>query len=76
VVADRIAARLARFLGPHTARVAVRTFAQRGLGRGPETLTVEDIPAMAQALRPMLRTLLGRQRTEVVVQHILAEFGL
>jgi hypothetical protein len=76
VVADRIAARLARFLGPHTAKVAVRTFAQRGLGRGAETLTVEDIPAMAQALRPMLRTLLGRQRTEVVVQHILAEFGL
>ena len=75
-MADRIAARLARFLGPHTAKVAVRTFAQRGLGRGAETLTVEDIPAMAQALRPMLRTLLGRQRTEVVVQHILAEFGL
>jgi hypothetical protein len=75
-VADRIAARLARYIGPHTGRVAVKTFAQRGLGRGPETLTVDDVPAMTQALRPMLRTLLGRQRCEIVVQHILREFNL
>jgi hypothetical protein len=75
-VADRIAARLARYLGPHTGRVAVKTFALRGLGRGPETLTIEDVPAMTQALRPMLRTLLGKQRCEIVVQHILREFHL
>jgi hypothetical protein len=75
-VGDRIAARLTRYLGPHTARVAVKTFAFRALGRGPETLTVADIPAMTQALRPMLRTLVGKQRSEVVVQHILVEFGL
>ena len=75
-VASRIAARLARYLGPHTGRVAVKTFALRGLGRGPETLTTADVPAMTQALRPMLRTLLGKQRCEIVVQHILQEFGL
>lgn len=75
-VADRIAARLARYIGPHTGRVAVKTFAQRGLGRGPETLTIDDVPAMNEALRPMLRTLLGRQRCEIVLQHILREFNL
>jgi hypothetical protein len=75
-VADRIADRLARYLGPHTGRVAVKTFAVRALGRGPETLTVADVPAMTQALRPMLRTLVGRQRCEIVVQHILREFRL
>jgi hypothetical protein len=75
-VAARIAGRLARYLGPHTGRVAVKTFALRGLGRGPETLTVADVPAMTQALRPMLRTLLGKQRCELVVQHILQEFHL
>ncbi|HEY8088328.1 MAG TPA: hypothetical protein VIF09_10800 [Polyangiaceae bacterium] len=75
-VADRIGGRLARYLGPHTGRVAVKTFAMRGLGRGPETLTVADVPAMTQALRPMLRTLLGKQRCEIVVQHILQEFHL
>jgi hypothetical protein len=56
--------------------VAVKTFAARALGRGPETLTVHDVPAMNEALRPMLRTLLGRQRCEIVIQHILGEFGL
>jgi hypothetical protein len=75
-VADRIASRVARFLGPHTARVAVKTFAQRSLGRGPESLTLEDVPAMCDALRPSLRTLVGKHRSEIVVQGILAEFGL
>ena len=75
-VAERIAAQLARYLGPHTARVAVKTFAMRGLGRGGETLTVADVPAMTQALRPMLRTLVGKQRAEIVMQQILREFGL
>jgi len=75
-VADRIAARLAPYIGPHTGRVAVKTFAARGLGRAAETLTQEDVHAMTHALRPMLRTLLGQQRCEIVVQQILREFGL
>lgn len=75
-VAGRIAARLARYLGPHTGRVAVKTFAIRGLGRAHESLTVEDVPAMTQALRPMLRALLGRHRCEIVIQTILSEFQL
>jgi hypothetical protein len=75
-VADRIAARLARYLGPHTGRVAVKTFAIRGLHRSPETLAIEDVPAMTQALRPMLRAMLGRQRCEFVIQTILSEFQL
>jgi len=75
-VSDRIAGRLSRYIGPHTARVAVKTFALRSLGRGPETLTLADVVPMTQALRPMLRTLVGKQRSELVVQHILMEFGL
>jgi hypothetical protein len=54
----------------------VKTFATLALGRGPETLTIDDVPAMNEALRPMLRTLLGKQRCEIVIQHILGEFGL
>jgi hypothetical protein len=34
------------------------------------------VPALAQALKPMLRTLLGKQRGEVVAQQIMREFGL
>jgi hypothetical protein len=72
-IADRVAERLAKLLGPHTGRVAVKVFSQKALGRGPETLTAADVPALAQALRPMLRTLIGKEKSEVVVRQILRE---
>jgi hypothetical protein len=75
-VAERIAERLGRYVGPHTGRVAVKTFALKALGRGPETLTVADVRAMNEALRPMLRTLVGKERCEVVLQQLLRDFGL
>ncbi len=75
-IADKIAARLARYLGPHTGRVAVKTFAQKALGRGPETLTLEDVPKLQQALRPMLRTFVGRAHCEIVLTQIARELGL
>ena len=74
-IADRIAARLSLYLGPHTGRVAVKTFSQKALGRGPETLTLADLPALQAALRPMLRTFVGRAQCEVVLQQIARELG-
>jgi hypothetical protein len=74
-IADRVAEQLQGFLGPHTARVAVKTFALRGLGRGPETLVPADIPTLVATLRPMLRTLIGKDRCEIVAQQILRELG-
>jgi hypothetical protein len=72
-IADRIADRLAVYLGPHTGRVAVKTFSLKALGRGPETLEIGDVPALEQALRPMLRTLLGSARAELVLAEIRRE---
>ncbi len=74
-VADRLAERLGVYLGPHTGRVAVKTFSQKALGRGPETLTVSDLPALEQALRPMLRTLVGGARAELVLAEIRRDAG-
>jgi hypothetical protein len=74
-IADRVAARLAGFLGPHTARVAVKTFAHRGLGRGPETLQPADLKTLTATMRPMLRTLVGKDRCEMLIEQILREFG-
>jgi hypothetical protein len=74
-IADRIADRLAVYLGPHTGRVAVKTFSQKALGRGPETLDIADIPKLEAALRPMLRTLLGSARAELVLAEIRRELG-
>jgi hypothetical protein len=69
-LADAIEKRLAFFLGPHTARAAVKTFCHKALGRGPETLTAADIPALNDALRPMLRTFVGRAQAEIVLERI------
>jgi hypothetical protein len=74
-IADRIADRLAIYLGPHTGRVAVKTFSQKALGRGPETIEIADIPKLEAALRPMLRTLVGSARAELVLAEIRRELG-
>jgi len=65
-----IAERLAAYLGPNTAQVAVRTFAERACGRPPPELTREDLPRLLEALRPMLRTLLGGDGAEDVLRQL------
>jgi hypothetical protein len=74
-IAERIAARLAVHLGAHTSRVAVKTFSVQALGRGPETLTASDVPALQQALRPMLRTFIGRAKTEIVLEQMAKDLA-
>lgn len=68
--AEIIAASLATYLGPNTARTAVRTFADRALARRPEDLTRADVPALLDALRPMLRTLIGQTAADLVLSEI------
>jgi hypothetical protein len=74
-IAERIAARLAAYLGASTARNAVRTFSERALGRPPATLTLVDIPRLQQALKPMLRTFIGRAQADLVLEQIAKELG-
>lgn len=69
---DLIAEVLTTHLGPSTARTAVRTFAGR-LGLRPEALSREDAARLLEALRPMLRTLLGAQPADVVLDGIRGE---
>jgi hypothetical protein len=73
-VSERIQARLAALLGPHMARTATRTFCQRSLGIEPEQLTAADVPRMAAALRPALRTLLGAAFADQVLEELDREF--
>jgi len=67
---------LSRYLGPHTARTALRTFAERSLGKAPESVTRLDTPKLLTALTPMLRTLIGADECEAVLQQIARELGL
>ncbi len=68
---DRVVQELAVCLGPHTARTALKTFAQRAVKKAPEELAPEDAEALVEALRPMLRTLIGADQSEVVLARIL-----
>jgi hypothetical protein len=75
VLQDEVAKRLAVFLGPHTARNAVRTFAPRATGRTAEQMLRSDVPALLEALRPMLRTLIGDESARLLIAQILREVG-
>jgi hypothetical protein len=66
--AEVITERLTHYLGPHTARVAVKSFSERELGLHPESLTIDDVPKLLEALRPMLKTMLGADRSDVVIR--------
>lgn len=67
--AEIIAEALTAHLGPSTARTAVRTFSSR-LGLRPEEVSAADAPRLLEALRPMLRTLLGPAPTDHLLDGI------
>ena len=67
--AEVIADALTVHLGPSTARTAVRTFASRA-GLSVEALSPADAPRLLEALRPMLRTLLGATPADDVLEGI------
>ena len=67
---------LARYLGPHTAKTALKTFSERSLQKPPELVTRLDAPKLLLALRPMLRTLIGADECEAVLQQVTRELSL
>lgn len=72
--AEVLTERLAFYLGPHTARVAVKTFCQSALSVEPAQLGAADVPRLLPALKPMLRTLLGSARADEILAALSREF--
>lgn len=64
---------MAPYLGAFNAKVAVKSFAQRELKLAPEAVTLEQLPALLEALRPMLNTLVGRSSTDALLEQIRRE---
>ncbi len=64
---------LSPYLGPHTAKTALRTFAQRTLQMAPENLTLTDTLRVVEALKPTLGGLLGSAKAEEIVRQLDAE---
>ena len=74
-VADVITQKLAVHLGPNVARMAVKTFSAKAVSRKPEELTILDVPALIEAMRPMLAVMIGREPSVVVLEEIALVFG-
>jgi hypothetical protein len=73
---DILRDRLTVFVGPHTARNAIKTVSMRDLGVGPEHITVGQAVDLLAALRPMLNVLVGRASTQQILAQLAVELGL
>jgi hypothetical protein len=68
-LAGKVQSYLAPLLGQNTARIAVKTFSEK-IGKKPETLLRQDLPALAQSMQGMLKTLCGAERAVKAVKDI------
>jgi hypothetical protein len=73
--AERIIQKLTVHLGPHVARIAMKTFAKQALSRSPDTITAADVPKLLESMRSMLVVMMGREAAAVVVEEIRREFS-
>jgi hypothetical protein len=65
--------RLTPYLGPHTAKNAVKTFSQRALGLPPENVSLSHVPELLAALKPALTTLLGQAACDHLLESLKRE---
>ena len=72
-VIERLQRRLAVFVGPHTARLSLKTFAQKQFGVAPNEIADAKLPELVQSLRPLLRSMLGESDAEKLSRLLLAE---
>jgi hypothetical protein len=68
--------RLAVYLGPHTAKSALKTFSEKTFGLAPEQITVVQAQKLLDSLRPMLKTLVGAAQCERILTQLNLELGL
>ncbi len=73
-VIERLERRLAVFVGPHTARLSLKTFAQKQFGMDPGALPTAKLPELVKSLRPLLRSMLGEADGEKLSRLLLREF--
>jgi hypothetical protein len=69
-IADSVIAKLSVHLGPHVAKMAVRSFAKKAGIAGQEQLTAAHLPGLIADIRPMLNVMIGKGPSESVVADI------
>ena len=64
-----VGALLTPVVGEFIARTSI-SMASKRIGKTPETITMGDLPALADALRPALRTILGTPAADSLVRQL------
>ena len=75
-VAATFISRLSPHLGPHVAKMAMKTFSQKTLGVAPEATQPAHVPQLIEAIRPMLTVMLGKDHAETVIGELQRDFGV
>jgi hypothetical protein len=70
---ERLQRRLAVYVGPHTARLSLKTFSQQHFGVTPAELPASALPDLVRSLRPLLRSMLGETDSEKLSRVLLKE---
>ena len=70
-VRTAVGALLTPVVGEFVCRTAV-SMASKRIGKTPDTIEMTDVPALANALKPALRTLLGTPTADALVGKIRA----
>ncbi len=73
---DVVRDRLAVYLGPHTAKNALKTFSEKLFKLPPEQLTLSQTLELTENLRPMLKTLVGAAQCERILTQLKLELEL
>ena len=71
--ADVIREHLARYVGPFTAKNAVQMFSRQIAQTDADELPAAHAPQVLEALGPMLRTLLGKDGADKVLEQVRKE---
>ena len=71
-IADAVVAKLSTHLGPHVAKMTLKSFARK---IGVEQLTPAHLPRLIEEIRPMLNVMIGRGPSEAVVAELARVAG-
>ncbi len=69
-IVEVVIAKLSVHLGPHVAKMAVRSFAKKAGVDGYEHLTAAHVPRLIEDIRPMLNVMIGKGPSASVVADI------
>jgi hypothetical protein len=69
-IGERVIAKLSTHLGPHVARMALKSFAQKAGIQDQAQLTAAHLPGLVEEIRPMLNVMIGRGPGEALAADI------